>query len=202
MDVQSLSAADLDFAARLDRLLAWEPAADSAVVNTVSEIIADVRACGDEALLNYTARFDHHRVGAAADLVLSKERLTSALDSIDSEQRQALETAADRIRQYAENQALASWQYQEADGTVLGQQITPLDRVGLYVPGGKAAYPSSVLMNAVPAKVAGVGELIMVVPTPGGEINNLVLAAAAVAGVDRVFTVGGAQAIAALAYGT
>ncbi|MFT4650199.1 MAG: histidinol dehydrogenase, partial [Flavobacteriales bacterium] len=161
-----------------------------------------VRLKGDQALLEYTAKFDGVMVNAASELELSREQLQKAYQALPDIERDALESAAERIRSYAEHQKLESWQYTEADGTVLGQQINPLDRVGLYVPGGKATYPSSVLMNAVPAKVAGVAELIMVVPTPKGVINELVLAAAYISGVDRVFTIGGAQAIAALAYGT
>ncbi|MFZ1325714.1 MAG: histidinol dehydrogenase, partial [Candidatus Contendobacter sp.] len=181
---------------------AWEGVADERVTATVREILGQVRTRGDDALLEYTHRFDRLDVTKAADLELPVERLQQALAGIPTEQRAALETAAARIRAYAERQKLESWSFTEADGTVLGQQVTPLDRVGLYVPGGKAAYPSSVLMNAIPAKVAGVGEVIMVVPTPNGALNELVLAAAAVAGVERAFTIGGAQAVAALAYGT
>lgn len=201
-NVQRLNAAHPDFWPRLESLTAWEGVADEAVTTTVREILAQVRARGDAALLEYTRRFDRLEVERAADLEIPAERLRRALTAIPAEQRAALETAAARIRAYAERQKQESWTFTEADGTVLGQQVTPLDRVGLYVPGGKAAYPSSVLMNAVPAKVAGVPEVIMVAPTPGGELNELVLAAAAVAGVDRVFRIGGAQAVAALAYGT
>ncbi|MDG4548829.1 MAG: histidinol dehydrogenase [Candidatus Contendobacter sp.] len=201
-NVQRLNAAHPDFWPRLESLTAWEGVADEAVTTTVREILAQVRARGDAALLEYTRRFDRLEVERAADLEIPAERLRRALTAIPAEQRAALETAAARIRAYAERQKQESWTFTEADGTVLGQQVTPLDRVGLYVPGGKAAYPSSVLMNAVPAKVAGVPEVIMVAPTPGGELNDLVLAAAAVAGVDRVFRIGGAQAVAALAYGT
>ena len=202
LDIQRLNTADADFWPRLEALTAWEGVADEAVTTTVREILAQVRARGDDALLEYTHRFDRLAVERAADLEIPAERLRRALTAIPAEQRAALETAAARIRAYAERQKQESWTFTEADGTVLGQQVTPLDRVGLYVPGGKAAYPSSVLMNAIPAKVAGVPEVIMVAPTPGGESNELVLAAAAVAGVDRVFRIGGAQAVAALAYGT
>ncbi|WP_193075661.1 histidinol dehydrogenase [Pseudomonas sp. FME51] len=191
-----------DFNHHLDGLLAWEGVSDKAVNERVEEIIAAVRARGDAAVVEYTARFDGLEVASMADLTVDRARLEQALDRITAEQRQALEVAAERVRLYHEHQRQDSWRYTEADGTVLGQQITPLDRVGLYVPGGKASYPSSVLMNAIPAKVAGVPEVVMVVPTPRGEINELVLAAACLAGVDRVFTVGGAQAVAALAYGT
>jgi histidinol dehydrogenase len=168
----------------------------------VNDIIAAVRADGDAALIDYTRRFDGWNPAAAADLEIPLARIRQAWERIPKAQRQALAHSAERISAYAERQKMDSWTYTEADGTLLGQQVTPLDRVGLYVPGGKAAYPSSVLMNALPAKVAGVAEIIMVVPTPGGELNELVLAAAHVSGVDRVFAVGGAQAVAALAYGT
>ncbi|MDG4595562.1 MAG: histidinol dehydrogenase [Candidatus Contendobacter sp.] len=202
LDIQRLNTADADFWPRLEALTAWEGVADEAVTTTVREILAQVRARGDEALLEYTRRFDRLEIERAADLEIPAARLRRALTAIPAEQRVALETAAARIRAYAERQKQESWTFTEADGTVLGQQVTPLDRVGLYVPGGKAAYPSSVLMNAIPAKVAGVPKVIMVAPTPGGESNDLVLAAAAVAGVDRVFRIGGAQAVAALAHGT
>jgi histidinol dehydrogenase len=201
-EIARLSTADPGFEARLDALLAWESVSDDRVQQTVTEVIKAVRTRGDAALLDYTARFDDWRPASAVDLEILQADLTDALAAIPQTQREALELAAGRIRAYAEHQRLAGFTYREADGTLLGQQVTPLDRVGLYVPGGKAAYPSSVLMNAIPAKVAGVAELIMVVPTPKGERNDLVLAAAAVAGVDRVFAVGGAQAVAALAYGT
>jgi histidinol dehydrogenase len=200
--VNRLDSADSDFYPRLDALLAWEQVSDDNVEQTVRGIIAAIRARGDDALLEYTRRFDRVGVDSVAGLEIPALRLRQALAGISALQRDALERAAARIRAYAEHQKMESWSFTEADGTVLGQQVTPLDRVGLYVPGGKAAYPSSVLMNAVPAKVAGVGELVMVVPTPDGVTNELVLAAAAVAGVDRVFAVGGAQAVAALAYGT
>ena len=200
--IQRLNTAAADFWPRLESLTAWEGVADQAITATVREILAQVRQRGDDALLAYTARFDRLDAAQAADLEIPAARLQQALAAISPEQRAALETAAARIRAYAERQKLASWRFTEADGTVLGQQITPLDRVGLYVPGGKAAYPSSVLMNAIPAKVAGVPEIVMVAPAPGGELNELVLAAAAAAGVDRIFSIGGAQAVAALAYGT
>ena len=200
--IRRLDSRAADFQTALDDLLAWESVADADVQATVQRIVDDVRQRGDAALLEYTARFDRLEPGDASALEVPRERLAAALSSIDPQLRADLELAAERLRAYAGHQKVASWSYTEADGTLLGQQVTPLDRVGLYVPGGKAAYPSSVLMNAVPAKVAGVPELVMVVPAPGGELNELVLAAAAVAGVDRVFTVGGAQAVAALAYGT
>lgn len=200
--IKQLSTEDEDFWTRLDKLLAWEGVSDDQVNQTVRGILRDIRQRGDAALIEYTNHFDRMQATSMADLELPQERLEAALERIPAQRRSALETAAERIRLYAEHQKMQSWSYTEADGTVLGQKVTPMDRVGLYVPGGKAAYPSSVLMNAVPAKVAGVAELIMVVPTPAGESNDLVLAAAAIAGVDRVFTLGGAQAVAALAYGT
>ena len=202
MKIKRFSSRDADFTARLDALLAFEAAQDETVDRTVAAILSDVKTRGDAAVLDYTRRFDRLDVHHPAELELPRSACQAALDSLPAAQRQALEFAAQRVRAYHEHQAASSWQYEEADGTLLGQKITPLDRVGLYVPGGKAAYPSSVLMNAIPAKVAGVGELIMVVPTPGGEKNPLVLAAAALAGVDRVFCIGGAQAVGALAYGT
>jgi histidinol dehydrogenase len=201
-EIRRLSTADPGFDSQLDALLAWESVSDDSVRQTVETVIANVRARGDAALVDYTASFDRWKPASPNDLEIPQSRLEQAAAAIPAAQRQALELAAGRIRAYAERQALQSWDYLEPDGTLLGQQVTPLDRVGLYVPGGKAAYPSSVLMNAIPAKVAGVGELIMVVPTPGGEQNDLVLAAAHIAGVDRAFAVGGAQAVAALAYGT
>jgi histidinol dehydrogenase len=202
LEIKRLNSSDRDFYAQLDSLLAWEQVSDAQVEQTVREIIGNIRRRGDAALLEYTNRFDRMQVSSMAELEIALPRLQQALDSIPAEQREALERAAARVRAYAERQKMESWSYTEADGTVLGQQVAPLDRAGLYVPGGKAAYPSSVLMNAIPAKVAGVAELIMVVPTPDGVSNDLVLAAAAVAGVDRVFAIGGAQAVAALAYGT
>ncbi|MEJ1296336.1 MAG: histidinol dehydrogenase [Candidatus Sedimenticola sp. (ex Thyasira tokunagai)] len=201
-DIKRLSTTDNDFQQQLDKLLAWESVSDGDVNQTVSDIISYVRSHGDEALLEYTNRFDGWLAGSAADLEIPLARLEQAWTTIPEVQKRALEHAAERVRIYHEKQKMASWSYTEEDGTLLGQQVTPLDRVGLYVPGGKAAYPSSVLMNALPAKVAGVEELIMVVPTPGGELNELVLAAAYICGVDRVFAIGGAQAVAALAYGT
>lgn len=202
LSLRRLDAADADFSRHLDHLLSWESVSDDSVNQRVLEIIKAVRERGDAALVEYTQRFDGLQVASMADLILPRERLEQALTRITPEQRQALETAADRVRSYHERQKQDSWTYTEADGTVLGQKVTPLDRAGLYVPGGKASYPSSVLMNAIPAKVAGVPEVVMVVPTPRGEINEMVLAAAAIAGVDRVFCIGGAQAVAALAYGT
>ncbi|MCB1725482.1 MAG: histidinol dehydrogenase [Gammaproteobacteria bacterium] len=201
-DIRKLNTADSDFRTQLDALLAWESVSDTAVNDVVHDVITQIRARGDTALIDYTNRFDGWAAASAADLEIPLARLAQAWNTIPAAQRDALSHAADRVRAYAERQKMEGWTYTEADGTVLGQQVTPLDRVGLYVPGGKAAYPSSVLMNALPAKVAGVAELIMVVPTPRGELNELVLAAAHVCGVDRVFAVGGAQAVAALAYGT
>ena len=202
LNVRTLTTTDANFWSDLQDLLAWDSVSDDAVFNTVNGILKDVRNRGDEAVVEYTNRFDRMSVGSMAELEIPLERLQQALRNITPEQRTALEQAAARIKAYAERQKMDSWSYTEADGTLLGQQVTALDRVGLYVPGGKAAYPSSVLMNAVPAKVAGVPELIMVVPTPDGEVNELVLAAAAISNVDRVFAIGGAQAVAALAYGT
>jgi histidinol dehydrogenase len=199
-EIKRLDSRDPGFHADLERLLDWEQSADLKVEAVVREIISAVRDRGDAALIEYTERFDRRKV--TDGLEISLEKCRAALDLIEPAQRSALELAAQRVRAYAEHQRLESWSYTEADGTLLGQQVMPIDRVGLYVPGGKAAYPSSVLMNAIPARVAGVGELVMVVPTPDGEINNMVLAAASIAGVDRVFAVGGAQAVAALAYGT
>jgi len=201
-DIRKLDASSPDFQQQLDSLLAWEGVSDRSVNDTVNNIIAEIRSRGDAALLEFTGSFDGWQPHGAADLEIPLSRLEQAWNAIPAAQREALEQAAARIRAYAEKQKMEGWEYQEADGTLLGQQVTPLDRVGLYVPGGKAAYPSSVLMNAIPAKVAGVGQLVMVVPTPGGELNELVLAAAHVSGVDRVFAVGGAQAVAALAWGT
>ena len=201
-EITRLNSEDAGFQAALEHLLAWEQSADPALETVVRDIINDVRARGDAALLEYTARFDRCSLAQAADLEISLDDCHKALSLIDADRRAALELAAERVRAYAQHQKLESWSYTEADGTLLGQQVTPMDRVGLYVPGGKAAYPSSVLMNAIPARVAGVPELIMVVPTPDGERNPMVLAAASIAGVDRVFAVGGAQAVAALAWGT
>ncbi len=201
-EIRTLSTSDSGFDQQLDQLLAWEAVSDGKVQEVVAAIIGDVRARGDAALLEYTGRFDGWEAESVAAMEIASPRLEQAWNNLPEEKRSALQHAAERIRSYAQRQKMESWNYTEDDGTVLGQQVTPLDRVGLYVPGGKAAYPSSVLMNAIPAKVAGVPELIMAVPTPGGILNDLVLAAAHVSGVDRVFTMGGAQAVAALAYGT
>ena len=200
--IRRLSSGQPDFDARLGELLAFEAAQDPQVDAAVAAILAEVKARGDAALLEYTRRFDRLEAKSVAALEVAPSELKHALPRIPAAARGALETAAKRVRAYHEKQLGESWSYRDADGTELGQRVTSLDRVGIYVPGGKAAYPSSVIMNAVPAKVAGVREIIMVVPAPGGERNDLVLAAAAICGVDRVFTIGGAQAIAALAYGT
>ena len=202
IEIKTLNSNDADFQQRLDDLLAWEPVSDLSVEQTVKDILAKVKSKGDKAVIEYSCQFDRLTVSTMAELEIPLSQAQEALKRIPIEQREALEAAAKRVRSYHEHQKQASWTYTEDNGTVLGQQITALDRAGLYVPGGKAAYPSSVLMNAVPAKVAGVKELIMVVPTPDGVINDLVLAAASIAGVDKIFTIGGAQAIAALAYGT
>jgi len=200
--MQRLDTRAADFDTRLEALTHWQEQLDQSVTETVTAIIADVASRGDAALLEYTARFDRLQAATVAELEVSHQRQAAALETIDAQHREALEYAAERVRSYHQHQYQQSWQYRDDSGNLLGQQITPLARAGIYVPGGKASYPSSVLMNAIPAKVAGVPEIIMVVPAPGGEINDLVLAAACIAGVDRVFTVGGAQAVAALAYGT
>jgi histidinol dehydrogenase len=202
INITKLDNSSADFDQQLHHLVTWDEADDRDINHRVLDIITDVRQNGDQAVINYTNRFDQTNFSHADELELSQETLKAAWEQLPANQAQALKTAAERIRAYAEQQKMASWQYTEADGTVLGQKVTPLDSAGLYVPGGKAAYPSSVLMNAIPAKVAGVGQLVMVVPTPKGETNQLVLAAAYLAGVDRAFAIGGAQAVAALAYGT
>jgi histidinol dehydrogenase len=202
MKIKRLNTQDAGFDAELKALLAFETAQDDNIDQVVANILKDVKARGDAAVLEYTNRFDKTNATSLAALEIPQAELHAALNGLPAVQREALQAAAARVRSYHEKQVMQSWQYTEADGTLLGQQVTALDRVGLYVPGGKAAYPSSVLMNAIPAKVAGVQELVMVVPTPNGEKNPLVLAAAAVCGVDRVFCVGGAQAVGALAYGT
>ncbi len=200
--IRRLSYNQADFSKQMNDLLSWESVSDDTVNGRVLEIISEVRKRGDAAVVEYTQKFDRVSAKSMAELTFDKERIQQSLARINPEQRKALELAAERVRLYHEHQKQESWRYTEADGTVLGQKITPLDRVGLYVPGGKASYPSSVIMNAIPAKVAGVPEVVMVVPTPDNEVNDIVLAAAAVAGVDRVFAIGGAQAVAALAYGT
>ncbi|MEJ2308241.1 MAG: histidinol dehydrogenase [Gammaproteobacteria bacterium] len=201
-EIRRLESSADDFIQQLEELLAWESVSDDHVNHTVNDIITTIRNDGDHALMTFTQRFDRWQPATPADLEIPRDRLEEAWNRLPDDQRQALQKAADRIRAYAGHQKMDDWSYLEDDDTLLGQQVTPLDRVGLYVPGGKAAYPSSVLMNAIPAKVAGVPELVMVVPTPDGEVNELVLAAAHVSGVDRVFAIGGAQAVAALAYGT
>ena len=200
--INRLNSRDAGFQAGLAKLLAFEAGEDESIDRTAAEILAAVRKQGDAALLDYTRRFDRVQADSVAALEIPKADWHAALAALPAAQRDALQAAADRVRAYHERQRGETWTYTEADGTVLGQKITPLDRVGLYVPGGKAAYPSSVLMNAIPAKVAGVPEVVMVTPTPGGVRNPIVLAAAAIAGVDRAFAVGGAQAVGALAYGT
>lgn len=202
MTIRQMYTTDEGFSQAMDALLSWESVSDKTVNQTVEHIIEAVRERGDAALMEFTAKFDRYAVDSFAQLELPLSALTDALNRLDAPTRVALEKAADRVRDYHQHQVEKTWTYTEADGTVLGQKITPMDSVGLYVPGGKAAYPSSVIMNAIPAKVAGVKNLIMVVPAPGGELNDMVLAAAAISGVDRVFTIGGAQAVAALAYGT
>lgn len=200
--MRRLDASSADFDQQLDALLAWDNVADPQIQQTVADILVRVREQGDAAVIDYTNQFDQRQLKGMAELRIEHADLKNALNAISEEQREALKAAAERVRRYHEHQRQESWQFQEADNTVLGQKITPLDRVGLYVPGGKASYPSSVLMNAIPAKVAGVESVVMVVPAPKGELNQMVLAAAAIAEVDEVFTIGGAQAIAAMAYGT
>ncbi|MBA4381304.1 MAG: histidinol dehydrogenase [Sideroxydans sp.] len=202
MNITRLSTQQADFDATLTKLLAFEETADDKLEATVAAILADVKKRGNEAVLEYTRKFDRLPSITEASMELPQSELKAAFEGLPADQKLALEQAAQRVTSYHKKQVQASWTYLDEDGTMLGQQVTPLDRVGLYVPGGKAAYPSSVLMNALPAKVAGVDELIMVVPTPDGVKNQLVLAAAYLSGVDRVFTIGGAQAVGALAYGT
>ena len=202
MLMRRLDSRQPDFDAALDVLTAWEDELDQAVNDTVRQVIADIAARGDDALLAYTREFDQLDVASVTDLEIDSQRIQRALESVSAEQRAALEEAAIRIRDYHQHQLQDSWQYRDEAGNLLGQQILPLQKAGIYVPGGKASYPSSVLMNAIPAKVAGVEQIIMMVPSPRGELSDLVLAAASIAGVDRVFTIGGAQAVAALAYGT
>ncbi|WP_251978961.1 histidinol dehydrogenase [Salinicola avicenniae] len=200
--IARLTTRDADFDSRLEALLAWEGVSDHEVASRVAEIIGAIRERGDAAVIEYTNRFDRLEASTMSELTIGPDRLAQAFAGLPAAQRDALEHAAARIRAYHEHQKPSSWQYEEPDGTVLGQKVTAIDRVGVYVPGGKAAYPSSVLMNALPAHVAGVREIVMVVPTPDGVVNELVLGAAHLAGVERVFTIGGAQAVAALAYGT
>ena len=200
--ITKLSSQQKDFNVKLSSLLSWESISNKDVANTVEEIIVAVRSKGDKALIDYSIKFDGIKAKSMADLMISQVELERSFNNLGNKQKNAITIAAERVKEYHLKQNQQTWSYTEEDGTLLGQKITPLDRVGLYIPGGKAAYPSSVLMNALPAKVAGVEELIMVVPTPNGTTNQLVLAAAYISGVDMVFTVGGAQAIAALAYGT
>ena len=202
MPIRRLKSSAPEFQQQLDKLLGIDKSMDATVMETVQGILEDVRRRGDQALIEYTNRFDRRAIKAASELELPRERLNKARAELDPDLHEALRHAAERIQSYHERQKQASWTYVEEDGTVLGQQITPLERIGVYVPGGKAAYPSTVLMNVIPAKVAGVEEILMVAPAPQGELAPVVLAAAAIAGVDRVFTIGGAQAIAVLAYGT
>jgi histidinol dehydrogenase len=202
LEIRRLDATAGDFERQLRAATHWDEAPDLQVEGVVADILADVRARGDAALVDYTNRFDRRSVQDAGQLELSRAQIADAARRVPAEARAALSEAAARIRDYHERQKASDWDFTDALGNRLGQRVTPLDRVGIYVPGGKASYPSSVLMNAIPARVAGVGEIVMVVPAPGGELNDLVLAAALEAGVDRVFTVGGAQAVAALAFGT
>jgi len=200
--ITKLSSQQSDFESKLSALLAWESVSNKQVADTVDEIISSIRTGGDKSLIDYSVKFDNVKADSLADLTISCADIENAYESLGDSERSALDVAAERIKQYHQKQKQETWTYTEEDGSMLGQKITPLNCVGLYVPGGKAAYPSSVLMNAIPAKVAGVEELIMVVPTPNGQINQLVLAAAFISGVNKVFTIGGAQAVAALAYGT
>ena len=205
VSIHRLDTTDAGFETAFQRVLHWSAETDASIETRVAQIIDDVRARGDAAVLEYTARFDRLQAGSMAELEIGRDELARALDALTPAQRDALQRAAARVRSYHERQLEAcgrGFSFRDADGTLLGQKVTPLDRVGIYVPGGKAAYPSSVLMNAIPAQVAGVGEIVMVVPAPGGERNPLVLAAAHIAGAHRVFTIGGAQAVAALAWGT
>lgn len=202
LEIKQLTTESLDFWQQLEQLLTWQSVSDDTINQTVKEILQQVQQAGDAAVLEYTRRFDRRQIASIEEINVPATHWQQALEAIQPAQRQALEKAAERIYAYHQRQKQSSWQYTETDGTILGQQITPLDRVGIYVPGGKAAYPSSVLMNAIPAKVAGVNDIIMVVPAPDNVLNNMVLAAAAIAGVTKVFTIGGAQAVGALAYGT
>ncbi|MDP6103736.1 MAG: histidinol dehydrogenase [Gammaproteobacteria bacterium] len=200
--IAKLSSQQSDFESKLSALLAWESVSNKQVAETVDEIISSIRTGGDKSLVDYSVKFDNVKADSLADLTISNADIENAYKTLRDSERNALDVAAERIKQYHQKQKQKTWTYTEEDGSVLGQKITPLDRVGLYVPGGKATYPSSVLMNAIPAKVAGVEELTMVVPTPNGQISQLVLAAAFISGINKVFTIGGAQAVAALAYGT
>ncbi len=202
LDITRLTTSDTRFWKQLKELLAWDESADANVEQVVKDVLSNVKHDGDKAVLEYTKKFDRLDCENIEQLTIGKDRLKKAYDSISIEHRDTMEKSAQRIRAYAKHQKIESWSYTEEDGTLLGQKVTPLDKVGLYVPGGLAAYPSSVFMNAIPAKIAGVPEVVMVVPTPDGVVNEMVLAAAHIAGVDKVFSIGGAQAVAALAYGT
>lgn len=202
LDITRLTTSDKQFWKQLEDLLAWDESADAGVEQVVKDVLSNVKHNGDKAVLEYTKKFDRLDCENIEQLTIGKDRLKKAYDSISAEHRETMEKSAQRIRAYAKHQKMESWSYTEEDGTLLGQKVTPLDKVGLYVPGGLAAYPSSVFMNAIPAKIAGVPEVVMVVPTPDGVVSEMVLAAAYIADIDTVFSIGGAQAVAALAYGT
>ena len=202
VSIKQLNFSDTNFSEELNKALAWDSISDAAVQDSVASILSDVKTRGDKAVVEWTNKLDRLEANSIEALEISQEELKNSLDLIPTEQAEALQKAADRIRRYHEKQKQDSWQYTDEDGSVFGQKVTPIDRVGMYVPGGKASYPSTVLMDAIPARVAGVREIIATLPTPGGEKNPLVLAALALAGVDDVFTLGGAQAVGALAYGT
>jgi histidinol dehydrogenase len=201
-DIRQFSSIDKDFDSKLQKLLNWQKTENSKIDHQVGEILTNIRQKGDIALVEYTNQFDNRNVSAIRDLIVSFDQMSQALQNISELERSALNVSAERIIEYHEHQKIDSWSYCDEDGTMLGQQVTPIERIGIYVPGGKANYPSSVLMNALPAKVAGVNKIIMTAPAPDGQLNPMVLAAAAIAGVDEIYTVGGAQAIGALAYGT
>ena len=201
-DIRQFSSIDKDFDSKLQKLLDWQNTENSKIDHQVEEILTNVRQKGDIALVEYTNQFDHRNVSSIKNLIVPSDQMSQALQNISEPERSALNVSAERIIEYHEHQKINSWSYCDEDGTMLGQQVTPLERIGIYVPGGKANYPSSVLMSALPAKVAGVNKIIMTAPAPDGQLNPMVLAAAAIAGVDEIYTVGGAQAIGALAYGT
>ena len=201
-DIRQFSSIDKDFDSKLQKLLNWQKTENSKIDHQVGEILTNVRQKGDIALVEYTNQFDHRNVSSIKNLIVPSDQMSQALQNISEPERSALNVSAERIIEYHEHQKINSWSYCDEDGTMLGQQVTPLERIGIYVPGGKANYPSSVLMSALPAKVAGVNKIIMTAPAPDGQLNPMVLAAAAIAGVDEIYTVGGAQAIGALAYGT
>lgn len=201
-DIRQFSSIDKDFDSKLQKLLDWQKTENSKIDHQVGEILTNVRQKGDIALVEYTNQFDHRNVSSIKNLIVPSDQMSQALQNISEPERSALNVSAERIIEYHEHQKINSWSYCDEDGTMLGQQVTPLERIGIYVPGGKANYPSSVLMSALPAKVAGVNKIIMTAPAPDGQLNPMVLAAAAIAGVDEIYTVGGAQAIGALAYGT